>query len=101
MSNRQHAGRPRMQRQRAPRKAVRPGFTSYPAHEPNGKVSALAVCAGSWRGTSTLQDPENDLYDESSSSATVMPVLGGSFVRPDGREEWAVEASYARVTRGG
>jgi hypothetical protein len=44
---------------------------------------ALSACAGSWRGTSTLQDPHNNISDESPSDLTVTPVLGGRFVRLD------------------
>ncbi|HEX2076620.1 MAG TPA: DUF1579 family protein [Longimicrobium sp.] len=43
----------------------------------------LIAAAGSWRGTSTLQDPHAGLADESASTATVTPVLDGRFVRID------------------
>ena len=43
----------------------------------------LSACAGSWRGTSRLQDPQNNLADDSPSSMVVTPVLGGRFVRLD------------------
>jgi Protein of unknown function (DUF1579) len=46
-------------------------------------LDGLAACAGSWRGTSTLQDPHAGKPDESASTATVTPVLGGRFVRLD------------------
>lgn len=39
--------------------------------------------AGTWRGSSTLQDPHTGQPDESASAATVTPVLGGRFVRVD------------------
>lgn len=46
-------------------------------------LERLAACAGTWRGTSTLQDPMSGKADESPSAATVTPVLGGRFVRLD------------------
>jgi Protein of unknown function (DUF1579) len=46
-------------------------------------LDGLAGCAGSWRGTNTLQDPNSNTPEDSSSSATVTPVLGGKFVRLD------------------
>ena len=46
-------------------------------------LDGLIACAGTWRGTSTLQDPHSGLDDESASTATVTPVLGGRFVRID------------------
>jgi len=46
-------------------------------------VELLAAGAGSWRGTNTLQDPNTGLPEESPSTVTVMPVLGGRFVRLD------------------
>jgi hypothetical protein len=46
-------------------------------------LDRLAAAAGSWRGTSTLQDPHAGITDESASTATVTPVLGGRFVRVD------------------
>ena len=46
-------------------------------------LDALAACAGSWRGTNTLQDPHNNIAEESAATATVTPVLGGRFVRLD------------------
>lgn len=46
-------------------------------------LDGLSACAGSWRGTSTLQDPHNNIADESQSTLTVTPVLGGRFVRVD------------------
>jgi Protein of unknown function (DUF1579) len=46
-------------------------------------LDALSACAGSWHGKSTLQDPYNDIAEESQSGLTVTPVLGGRFVRMD------------------
>jgi hypothetical protein len=46
-------------------------------------LDRLIAAAGSWRGTSTLQDPHAGIADESASTATVTPVLGGRFVRVD------------------
>lgn len=46
-------------------------------------LDPLIACAGSWRGTSTLQDPSNFEPQASSSDLTVTPVLGGRFVRLD------------------
>ena len=46
-------------------------------------LEGLAVCAGEWRGTNVLQDPMNGVADQSPSTATVTPVLGGRFVRVD------------------
>jgi hypothetical protein len=43
----------------------------------------LLACVGNWSGTSTLQDPNTGKPEESSSTATVIPVLGGRFVRID------------------
>ena len=46
-------------------------------------VEALAARAGTWRGTNTLRDPNTGRPEESPSTATVTPVLGGRFVRLD------------------
>lgn len=46
-------------------------------------LDALIACAGSWRGTNTLQDPHAGKAEESPGTATVTPVLGGKFVRLD------------------
>lgn len=46
-------------------------------------LEGLAACAGQWQGTSTLEDPHSGIADESPSTATVAPVLGGRFVRID------------------
>lgn len=46
-------------------------------------LDGLIACEGRWQGTSTLQDPMSGVADESASTATVTPVLGGRFVRID------------------
>ena len=46
-------------------------------------LEPLIACAGNWQGKSTLQDPHNSIAEESSSNLTVVPVLGGRFVRVD------------------
>ncbi len=46
-------------------------------------LDPLAACAGTWRGTNTLHDPHTQRPEESASTATVTPVLGGRFVRLD------------------
>lgn len=46
-------------------------------------LDGLIACAGAWQGTSTLEDPHNGIADESPSTATVTPLLGGRFVRVD------------------
>jgi hypothetical protein len=46
-------------------------------------VEALTAVAGNWRGTNTLQDPSTGKPEESPSTVTVTPVLGGRFVRVD------------------
>src|SRR5215216_8063749 len=48
-----------------------------------GTLDALIACAGSWRGTSTLQDPNSGAPQKSASDATVTPMLGGKFARLD------------------
>lgn len=45
-------------------------------------LETLKACAGSWRGTSTLHETP-DKSEDSSSTATVTPILGGRFVRLD------------------
>ena len=40
-------------------------------------LDALATCAGSWRGTSTLQDPHSGIAEASPSAAAVTPESGG------------------------
>jgi hypothetical protein len=46
-------------------------------------LDGLAACAGRWHGTSTLQDPHADIEDESPSTLSVTPMIGGRFVRID------------------
>ena len=46
-------------------------------------LEGLAACAGTWRGSSTLQDPNSGMDDTAPSTAHVTPVLGGRFVRVD------------------
>ncbi|CAA9348212.1 MAG: hypothetical protein AVDCRST_MAG89-2978 [uncultured Gemmatimonadetes bacterium] len=46
-------------------------------------IETLAACAGTWSGPSTLQDPINNVAEESASTLVVTPVLGGRFVRMD------------------
>ena len=41
-------------------------------------LDALSACAGSWRGTNTLQDPHAGIAAESPSKATVSPVPAGA-----------------------
>jgi hypothetical protein len=41
-------------------------------------LDGLAACAGSWRGTSTLQDPHAGIAEESPSTATVTSQPGGA-----------------------
>src|SRR5262245_41919027 len=40
-------------------------------------LNPLAACAGSWRGTSTLQDPHCGIAEESPSTATVTALPSG------------------------
>jgi hypothetical protein len=80
-------------------------------------LGGLRACGGSWRGTSTLQDPHTGVADQSPSTATVTPgpdwgwrtdvTPGDKTLRvvmhnvwPEeqgGKEEMAVEAVYARA----
>src|SRR3954464_6770133 len=46
-------------------------------------IDALTAAAGQWLGTNTLQDPNTGKPEESPSTVTVTPVLGGRFVRLD------------------
>jgi hypothetical protein len=43
----------------------------------------LLACEGNWHGTNRLQDPNTNAPDESPSTATVVLMLGGKFVRID------------------
>lgn len=54
-------------------------------------LDKLAAYAGNWAGTNTLQDPNTGNPDESSSTATLIPVLGGRFVRLD--YTWSYQGS--------
>jgi hypothetical protein len=46
-------------------------------------LQGLTACAGSWRGTNTLQDPDTGRPEGSPSTLTVTPVLAGRFIRVD------------------
>jgi hypothetical protein len=46
-------------------------------------LASLIACAGTWRGTNTLQDPSTNTPQDSASTAVITPVLGGRFVRMD------------------
>ena len=46
-------------------------------------LDGLAACVGSWRGTNRLEDPHNNIAEDSPATATVASVLGGRFVRMD------------------
>jgi hypothetical protein len=46
-------------------------------------LEGLTTRTGTWRGTNTLQDPHTGRPEESPSTLTVTPVLGGRFVRLD------------------
>ena len=46
-------------------------------------LDALASCAGAWRGNTKLQDPINQIADESATMAKITRVLKGNFVRLD------------------
>ena len=46
-------------------------------------LNGLLACAGNWQGTNRLQDPHSNSPEETPSTATVTPVLGGRFVRLD------------------
>jgi hypothetical protein len=64
----------------------------------------LRACAGSWRGTSTLQDPHTGAADESPSTVTITPDPGwpalsvrGTYAAPPGPDwGWRID-----VTPGG
>ncbi len=43
----------------------------------------LIACAGDWRGTNTLQDPNTGKPEDSAATAAVIPLLGVRFVRLD------------------
>lgn len=46
-------------------------------------LKGLTACAGPWRGTNTLQDPNTGRPEGSPSTLTVTPVLAGRFIRLD------------------
>src|SRR5262249_1570333 len=46
-------------------------------------LEGLTACAGSWRGTNTLQDANTGKPEASPSTVTVTPVLAGRFIRLD------------------
>ena len=46
-------------------------------------LDALGTCSGRWTGLNRLSDPSQNVLDESQSTATVTPLLGGAFIRMD------------------
>lgn len=46
-------------------------------------LDGIAACAGEWRGSNRLHDPNTGGPDDTPSTLTVRPVLGGRFVRLD------------------
>ncbi|WP_165226821.1 DUF1579 family protein [Aquisphaera insulae] len=46
-------------------------------------IESLSARAGNWRGVNTLEDPNTGKPEESPSKLSVVPVLGGRFVRLD------------------
>lgn len=46
-------------------------------------LEKLMAYAGSWRGNNRLQDPNTNTPEDSSATATLIPVLGGRFMRLD------------------
>src|SRR5688500_14774403 len=54
-------------------------------------LNSLLSNTGNWIGTSTLQDPNTRTPEASPSTATVIPVLGGRFVRID--YTWAYQGN--------
>ncbi len=46
-------------------------------------LDALAECSGQWTGLNRLSDPSQNVSDESQSTATLTPLLGGTFIRMD------------------
>lgn len=46
-------------------------------------LDPLIACAGSWRGTNRLHDPNTGQPEDSPSTVAVTPLLGGRFVRLD------------------
>ena len=50
-------------------------------------LDGLLAAAGAWQGQSTLQDPHNNINEDSQSRLTVSPLLAGRFIRID--YDWA------------
>lgn len=46
-------------------------------------LETLLACAGHWQGANTLQDPMSGQPDRSPATASITPMLGGTFVRFD------------------
>ena len=46
-------------------------------------LEGVVACAGRWRGTNRLHDPNTSAPEDSPSTAAVIPLLGGRFVRID------------------
>ncbi len=46
-------------------------------------LDAIAACAGEWRGSNRLHDPNTGAPEDTHSTLAVHPVLGGRFVRLD------------------
>jgi hypothetical protein len=46
-------------------------------------LAGLTACAGRWRGTSRLHDPNTNKLEDSASTLAVTPVIGGRFFRLD------------------
>jgi len=44
-------------------------------------IDELAACAGEWRGTNRLHDPNTGAPEDTPSTLTITPMLGGRFVR--------------------
>lgn len=49
----------------------------------SGALENLIACAGSWRGTNRLQDPNTGRPEDSAATASISPLLAGRFVRLD------------------
>ena len=56
-----------------------------------GALDILLACAGRWRGTNRLQDPNTNAPEQSSSTATITRLLGGKFIRLD--YTWAYQGA--------
>jgi predicted enzyme related to lactoylglutathione lyase len=46
-------------------------------------LPGLAACAGRWRGTNRLHDPHTKAAEDSPSTLSITPVVGGKFLRID------------------